>query len=97
MLHMQIGLLNKTTWVFGHLLVATFEYVPHANMHVKWDYLDIWAPFGSLLNMIHMQICLLSETTFMFGHLLVAAFEYVTVYVEVGLHDYEGNFEATYE
>ena len=88
MLHMQIGLLNKTNLVFGHLLVATLEYVPHANMQVKWDYLDIGAPFGSLLNMIHMQICLLSETTFMFGHLLVAAFEYVTVHVEVVLHDY---------
>ena len=50
--------------------------------------MDIWAPFGSLLNILHMQICLLNETTFMFGHLLVAAFEYVTVHVEVVLHDY---------
>ena len=39
------------TRIYGHLLVATVEY-SNANMHVKSDYLDIRAPFGS-----HLWIC----------------------------------------
>ena len=33
--HIQICLLNRTTWMFGHLLVATYEYAPQANIQVK--------------------------------------------------------------